>query len=200
MFKTIQFRKQNSIKAFSKFEAVNETTGETIDMLKILNGSLANPEVRRAELMVRIRGFEDAANQVGHVGMFYTITCPSKFHRFTTEINAKGEKQLSPNPNYGNYTPREAQTYLTALWARIRSKLKRDGLNPYGFRVAEPHHDGCPHWHLLLFVPPEQKDTLTSVLRTYALLEDGNEKGAAEYRFKAEEIDPTKGSATWLYC
>lgn len=51
MFKTIQLRLQNSVKAMSNLEAVNEVTGETIDMTKILTGSLANPEVRRAELM-----------------------------------------------------------------------------------------------------------------------------------------------------
>ncbi len=27
----------------------------------------------------------------------------------------------------------------------------------YGFRIAEPHHDGCPHWHLLMFVRPTAK-------------------------------------------
>lgn len=193
MFKTIQLRLQNSFKAMSALEAVNEATGETVEMTKILKGSLANPEVRRAELMVRMRGFEAAAKQAGHVGMFYTITCPSKFHRFTTEANTKN---LIPNPAYGNYTPKEAQSYLTALWVKIRAKLSRDGLNPYGFRIAEPHHDGCPHWHLLLFISPEQKEALTSTLRTYALKEDGQEKGAAEYRFKAVEIDANKGSAT----
>ncbi|MFI0399174.1 MAG: replication endonuclease [Thiolinea sp.] len=192
MFKTIQIRIQNSIKALSKLEAVNETTGETVDMLKVLKGSLANPEVRRAELMVRMRGFEEAANQAGHVGVFYTLTCPSKFHRFTTGA----DKSLVPNPNYGNYTPKEAQTYLTSLWARIRSQMKHHGLTMYGFRIAEPHHDGCPHWHLLLFLQPEQQTEVTELFRHYALLEDGDEKGAAEYRFKAVTIDASKGSAT----
>ncbi|HMT92649.1 MAG TPA: replication endonuclease [Thiolinea sp.] len=36
--------------------------------------------------MVRMRGFEEAAKQAGHVGMFYTLTYPSKFHRFTTFV------------------------------------------------------------------------------------------------------------------
>lgn len=193
MFKTIQARNQNSLKALSNLEAVNEVTGEKVDMLKILKGSLANPEVRRAELMVRMRGFEEAANQAGHIGMFYTLTCPSKFHRFTTEAHTKN---LVPNPAYGNYTPKQAQTYLTALWVKIRATLKWHKIQPYGFRIAEPHHDGCPHWHMLLFIAPEQKEALTSTLRTYALKEDGDEKGAAEYRFKAVEIDKTKGSAT----
>ncbi len=196
MFKQMQARIQSSIQALANLEAVNEETGETVDMLTVLKGSVANPELRRVELMVRMRGFEEAAKQAGHVGMFYTLTCPSKFHRFTTEVNQQGQKRLAPNPHYGNYTPREAQSYLTALWAKVRAKLKRDGLIAYGFRIAEPHHDGCPHWHMLLFVHPEQQALVTSILQDYALREDGNEKGAAAYRFQAVAIDPNKGSAT----
>ncbi|MFZ1387136.1 MAG: replication endonuclease [Thiolinea sp.] len=196
MFKQMQARIQSSIQALANLEAVNESTGETVDMLTVLKSSVANPELRRIELMVRMRGFEEAANQAGHVGMFYTLTCPSKFHRFTTEINRQGQKRLAPNPSYGNYTPREAQNYLTGLWARVRAKLKRDGLIAYGFRIAEPHHDGCPHWHMLLFVQPEQQAQVTAILQDYALREDGTEKGAAAYRFQAVAIDPKKGSAT----
>jgi hypothetical protein len=196
LFKQMQARIQSSIQALANLEAVNEETGETVDMLTVLKSSVANPELRRVELMVRMRGFEEAAQQAGHVGMFYTLTCPSKFHRFTTELNKQGQKRLAPNPHYGNYTPRDAQSYLTALWAKVRAKLKRDGLIAYGFRIAEPHHDGCPHWHMLLFVHPEQQARVTSILQDYALREDGNEKGAAAYRFKAVAIDPDKGSAT----
>lgn len=196
MFKQMQARVQSSIQALANLEAVNEATGETVDMLTVLKGSVANPELRRIELMVRMRGFEEAANQAGHIGMFYTLTCPSKFHRFTTEVNPQGQKRLAPNPHYGNYTPREAQSYLTALWAKVRAKLKRDSLTAYGFRIAEPHHDGCPHWHMLLFVQPEQQAQVTAILQDYALREDGNEKGAAAYRFQAVAIDPNKGSAT----
>jgi hypothetical protein len=186
-FDRIQARTLASINAMAAMEAVNEETGETVDMLQVLRGSVANPEVRRVELMVRMRGFENAATQAGHVGMFYTLTCPSKFHRFSGQ---------DANPNYAGYSPREAQNYLTALWARIRSKFKRDGLTAYGFRVAEPHHDGCPHWHMLLFVQPAKHEAVTAIIRDYALLEDGDEPGAAEYRFKAKVIDASQGSAT----
>ncbi len=72
----------------------------------------------------------------------------------------------------------------------IRAKLKRDNLEVYGlrftvygFRIAEPQHDGTPHWHLLLFMPH------------YAMQTDGNEPGAQQHRFKAIPIDKSKGSA-----
>ncbi|WP_051542543.1 replication endonuclease [Thiothrix lacustris] len=188
LFMTMQARIQSSIRALSALEAINEDTGETVDMLQVLKSGVSNPEVRRVELMVRMRGFEDAATKAGHVGMFYTLTCPSKFHRYTAGSDT--------NPKYTGATPREAQAYLTALWARMRSKFKRDSLTAYGFRVAEPHHDACPHWHMLLFVDPAQREAVTAIIQHYALLEDGDERGAEKYRFKAVEIDASKGSAT----
>lgn len=196
-FQVMQARIQSSIKALAALEAVNEETGETVDMLQVLKGSVANPEIRRVELMVRMRGFEDAATKAGHVGMFYTITCPSKYHRFTAERDADGKViGLTDNPNYAGATPKEAQAYLNKVWRRIRSKLKRDGITAYGFRVAEPHHDACPHWHMLLFTPPHQRQIVTAVLRAYAMQEDGNEPGASKHRFEAVTIDASKGSAT----
>jgi hypothetical protein len=148
---------------------------------------VANPEVRRAELMVRMRGFEDYAKAAGHTALFYTLTTPSKFHRYSG---------AGLNPKYQHTTPRQAQAYLCKVWARIRSQLKRDDINVYGFRVAEPHHDGTPHWHILLFMQPEQASRVTAVMRDHALREDGNEPGASEHRLEVVALDGSKGSAT----
>ncbi|CAG0902389.1 unnamed protein product [Cyprideis torosa] len=182
----IQARQQRALEIMEGFEAVSDE-GEVLNLLDVLKGSVANPAVRRAELMVRMRGFEDYANQQQHTGMFYTITCPSKYHR----VSGRGL-----NDKYQDFTPRDAQQYLCRVWARIRAKLKRDGLNVYGFRVVEPHHDGTPHWHMLLFMEPAHCEAVSAIIRSYALQEDGNEKGAAQHRFEAVAIDPDKGSAT----
>ncbi len=63
------------------------------------------------------------------------------------------------------------------------------------FRVAEPHHDGTPHWHLLLFLRPEEVEFATAVFRKHALKEDGYEPGA-QHRFTVTPIDEKFGSAT----
>ena len=73
--------------------------------------------------------------------------------------------------------------------------MHRQGIQPYGFRVVEPHHDGTPHWHLLLFMPDKHREAVRSVMRHYALLDSGDEPGAQEHRFKAIAIDPEKGTA-----
>ncbi len=197
MFDTMQTRYQSSIRALSALEAVNEDTGETVDMLQVLKSGVANPEVRRVELMVRMRGFENAATAQGHVGVFYTLTCPSKFHRFAASRDENGKVSgFTLNPKYNGATPKEAQAYLNGVWQKIRAKLKRDELTAYGFRVAEPHHDACPHWHMLVFTDSAQRDAITAIMQGYALAEDGDEPGAAEYRFKAVAINESKGSAT----
>jgi hypothetical protein len=144
----------------------------------------ANKAIRRGELMTRIRGFEEIANDLRHIGLFATVTAPSKYHSVG-----------GTNPKYEGATPREAQAYLVGVWALMRSACQRAGIRPYGFRIAEPHTDGCPHWHLLLFVPAEKLDALRKIITDYALAEDGDEKGAAENRVKLVNIEAGKGTA-----
>lgn len=148
--------------------------------------SVANPEIRHGELMTRIRGIEEEAKRRGLVCEFYTITAPSKYH-----ATSNGRQ----NPKYNGASPKAANEYLCKVWARIRAMLHKNGIKPVGFRVAEPHKDACPHWHLMLFIRPQQVAQLRAICKAYAMAEDGNEPGAAQHRFKAVAIDPNKGSA-----
>lgn len=177
---------------------------QSIPLADVVAGSVTNPRIRRAEVMMRCAGFEKMAEFMGHDAIFLTLTCPSRFHRFT----GSGK----PNPAWSGATPNDGQRYLTALWAKVRAALKRHGLHYYGFRVAEPHHDGCPHWHMLLFVDPAQRGWfsaaafvagkakhgagLVGLIGAATLADTPGERGAVDHRFTAELIDPSKGSAT----
>lgn len=168
--------------------AVNED-GEAFSLQELADKSVASPPVRRSELMARISGYDRYSRNLGHIAVLYTITCPSRMH---ARLAASGE----PNPRYDGSSPSDGQQYLTGLWARIRAKLARLGVRVYGFRVAEPQHDGTPHWHLLLFFLPHLKGIVTGVMRRYALESDPDEPGASKHRLTVIEIDRRKGSAT----
>jgi len=173
---------------YLKNTIIENETGETFSLKDIHDRSVSNPRVRRAELMTRIKGFEMVSEQLGHIGEFYTISTPSRMHARL--------KRGRANPKYDGTTPDEAHRYLTEMFKLIRSKLHRDGCGVYGIRVVEPHHDGTPHWHLLLFMPAELRSKVRATFRKYALMVDGEERGAQKYRFKAEAIDRERGSAT----
>lgn len=162
--------------------------GQEFTLSELSDLGISNPENRRGELMVRMRGFEEwaEADSSEWVPMFYTITCPSKYHVFS------GGRR---NDKYSGFTPREGQEYLCGVWARIRAEAARKKIKYFGFRVAEPHHDGCPHWHMLIFVSARQSGLFTGIGRSHALAEDGDEAGASEHRFEAVEINPEKGTA-----
>jgi hypothetical protein len=194
--------KQNRV-TLERLEVVNED-GRALNLAEVADTSISNPKLRRSELMVRCRGFEETAKFTGDEAIFLTLTTPSRFHRF----NANGQT----NPNWEGQTPKDSQNYLCELWTKIRAKWNRQGFTPYGFRVAEPHHDGCVHWHILLFVPPAQVGWfkpssllagradhgagVVGIAGEYALKDSPSEAGAIKHRFTVKKIDVSKGSAT----
>lgn len=180
-------QKARNAETMAAVELENEA-GERYALAKLAALSVANPRIRRGELMTRIAGFEACAKASGDIGEFVTLTCPSRMH---SRLAISGQE----NPKYDGTTPKEAQGYLVKVWARIRAKLARDGVAVYGFRIAEPHHDGCPHWHLLLFMPAGVRRQFRTIFRDYALRDSGSEVGAYKQRCKFVAIDWRRGSA-----
>lgn len=172
----------------ASLEAINQTTGQVLVLGDVADKSLANPANRRKALAARIKGIEQYATAKGQEALFLTITVPSRMHPRHSASGAANER-------FDGTSPRQAQAYLCKLWGRAMRKLAHGGVAPYGMRVVEPHHDGCPHWHVLVFVEPDHAQTLAQTLRAYALCDSPDEPGAAERRFRVERIDPDKGSA-----
>lgn len=179
----------------SSMTATNDV-GQSYNVQDLADLGVGNKSIRRMELMTRIAGFDHIAMMKGHAAEFYTLTAPSKYHA-RHHITGKVQK------NYNGATPADTQKYLVKVWSRIRAKLHRDKVDIYGVRVAEPHHDGTPHWHMILFFNPRwagrteraAAPRIRAIMRRYALQEDGNEDGAKVHRFKAEAIDRKRGSA-----
>lgn len=180
-------QKRRNAATLADTKAENLDTGEIYTLAELAARANSNPVIRRGELMTRIAGFEAMAQGLDHAADFWTLTAPSKYHckRVSGEENEK----------YEGVTPRETQSYMTRAWAKCRAALQRRGLAVYGFRIAEPHHDGTPHWHCLFFMARAAVKEVRRVVRDYFLREDGDEPGAAKNRVKFVEIDPTIGTA-----
>lgn len=186
---TVALRKKQKSRnraLLSELIAVNQD-GDEYSLQELAELSVSNPAIRRAELMTRIAGFEEYARRLGYVGEFYTLTCPSKYHA----VHISGV----PNERFAGSTVRDSNRQLNRTWARIRAKLKREEIHHFGFRIAEPNHDGTCHWHFLLFMGAATAEKVRAIFRKYALQEDGVEPGAVKHRFKAVAIDTDRGSA-----
>lgn len=191
-------QKERGRKFLEKHVAVSDK-GEQLSLWDLHEGSVSNPAIRRGEFMCRVRGFEETADGAGHVAQFWTLTTPSEFHAQL----AGGVK----NPKYKGATARDGQDWLCKQWSRARAKLKRLSTLYYGVRVAEPHHDGTPHWHLLLWCRERDASTVEKVIRDYwvnpqAWADELGPRDAETGRRPLEHarckmitIDRTKGSA-----
>ena len=143
-------------------EAYNAQDDITISLDEAVKASIANPENRRHELVVRARGFSDVADEMGYVGLFFTWTTPSRFHPWKTVKAAQAGKADSTeeNPKHDGSSPRDAQRYIGKLWERCRAALDRNismapgapglpaPLHCRGFRALRPNIDGAAKWRL----------------------------------------------------
>jgi Bacteriophage replication gene A protein (GPA) len=170
--------------------ALENEDGQRATLAELAARSVSSKAIRRGELMTRIRGCEEIADAMGMAGLFLTLTCPSRFH--ATKVT--GDR----NKKHDGSTPKDAQKWLCLNWARARASLDRAGIKCFGFRVAEPHHDGTVHWHALLWFESSMHAALARVmLRARWLSTDGTaqgdadafERGASKYRVKCKAME-----------
>lgn len=169
-----QVRRQRAF--FETMSAFCEETGEEFALEELWEHSLANPKIRRMELMARLKGFDLIAAAHNHYGCLVTLTCPSRFHRMKS-----GHGRPVANGKYDGSSMREGAEYLQSVWAQIRSALDRQGIRIYGFRVVEPHHDGTPHWHILCLMDEVHALGFKRVVARYGCRENREELGLSYF-------------------
>jgi hypothetical protein len=154
------------------FVCVDANGGET----RVKFGDAQNNAARRsAKIYARLKGLEQFCGSRGLDGYFVTLTLPPRFH---------------PNPANGNSTwngatPSQGHAELQRRWRSIQRRVGESGGKCFGVRVEEPHEDGCPHWHALIFVAPERE----SILRKCIARVFGGDLAA-----QVERIDRSRGS------
>ncbi|RJT37440.1 replication endonuclease [Rahnella woolbedingensis] len=186
----VRARRLSNLDYLKSCDLENIETGERFSLIDKVMASISNPEIRRMELMSTIAGTEKYAAANGDVGMFLTITTPSKYH--PTRMVGKGDKKrVQRNHAWDKeaFTPKDAQRYLCGIWSKMRTAFKDNDLSVYGMRVVEPHHDATPHWHMMLFTKPAMRQRVIDIMRKYAMKEDGDERGAAKNRFDCKHMN-----------
>ena len=182
-FRRLEIRKRQYLEE----TVLQNETGQTRTLAEFYDSSVSNPRIRRIELINRLNGIDEWARENGDAGFMVTLTAPSSMHRYA----GKGARL---NPNFDGSDPRSVQIYLRKLWADARSHLDKQGISFYGLRVAEPHADGTPHWHMVLYTRPHNVADLKQTLNTFALRKNGTERGAKKHRITFTDEDKTKGS------
>ncbi|UJS23364.1 replication endonuclease [Thiothrix winogradskyi] len=152
------------------------------------------------------------------VGVFFTLTTPSRFHRYSTRTNST----LELNRNYDpSKTPADARDWLQETWKLTQTAWKRKTkhirpIDGYGFRMDETHHDGVSHYHYAIWV--KSKDVQRAVeifynkaLRgahtdrltkkgacVYGLARDATERGANERRLSFKIMTSAAGMVSYM--
>ena len=118
--------------------------GAPVPMASIREGS---DTARLHRLGAMAAGLDEVAERNGLDPIMITLTLPPEWH---------------PSPKVGNRTwtaergPEATDDALRHRWNLFRSRMAKSKVRLLGLRVWEPHRDGCPHAHALLYVRPEQ--------------------------------------------
>ena len=113
---------------------------------------------RRAQMYTISRAMEHHADGLDYQAFFVTLTLPGEYHPYITGERAKDGTypDARPNPNWNPaYGPQAQWIELKRRWELLRARLaKHKPLREYfGVSVPEPHQDGTPHLHVMMWLP-----------------------------------------------
>jgi hypothetical protein len=120
----------------------NKRTGAEIALSELVQ----TPEAKAAELYLKAKSLEKKAIEKNYTFAFYTFTTPARMHANP----AKGRN------TWDGTTPTEAKDFLQECWAKSRAQLEKSDIDYFGLWAREPHKDGTPHMHALIYA--ETKD------------------------------------------
>lgn len=136
---------QASAVAWAADRSLMSPDGKSFVAMKDVIASSAEASLMRLRTIAR--GLDELAERRGLVPIMITMTLPPEWH---------------PNPSVGTKTwtpdkgPRETDEAMRSLLKRFRARLSKSKIQALGLRVWEPHKDGTPHLHALLYVSDDQ--------------------------------------------
>lgn len=126
-------------------EFVIDIFDEPFNLLDSSMSANVNPKKYFAEVNNRVNSLFKYSDMLNLYPVFLTVTCPPRFH--------------SNSNSYDGSSVKESVKYLSTRWASfLRLKIFKNIKNAVNhnmiyIRVLEPHKDGTPHCHVLMFIP-----------------------------------------------
>ena len=151
------------------------------------------------------------------VGICFTLTTPSRFHRYATR-----DGKLTLNKRYDTTkTPADARDWLQETWKLTQTAWKRktkhiQPIQGFGFRMDESHHDGVSHYHYAIWVKASDAQRATEIFYNKALrgaytdrvkqrtecqfgqAQDATERGASARRLNFKIMTSAKGMVSYM--
>ncbi len=167
-FKEVQQKLKNQRDFLEYSYLYDKIQQKYLPLKSIVISAYHSPDRYYAEIQNRVNTLVDEAERKGLEPLFMTLTLPGEFHRMKQSKSGR----LVENPAYNGLSPKDAVKVLTRMFARLRQdralkELSKDERIYY--RVNEPHQDGTPHTHILMYVP---KDRVGRVVRAFKRLFD----------------------------
>jgi len=113
-------------------------------------------DARYATLWSLIKAIEQHAEREGLACLFVTMTLPPEYH---------------PNPSHGGrswnpaLSPVRGAEELQDRWHRMLARARKAGVPVLGLWTLEPHKDGAPHRHAMIWLPPEHQAQFLVIVR-----------------------------------
>jgi hypothetical protein len=159
---------------------VNTQTGETTSLLELAEAAKVG---RVAEIYTMCKGLDTRAKNLGWTWCMTTLKLPGEYH---------------PNPengarNYAGFTFEQMHQRLNRTWHLIRTQARNRGIDIMGLRVSEPHRDGTPHAHIVVYMDPAHRADWEELVEQYA---PGHQSDFSWCRSSSE--GPVANSASYL--
>ena len=140
----------------------------------------AAPGRRYAEIKARAAGIAEIADRHGMQPAMVTVTMAGYHHAVSEE--------------WDRSTTAELLDWQKEQWSRLRARAAKAGIKLIGAWAAEPHKDGTPHWHHVVWT--DDPDAVRALFEEYYLEADRpDEPGARRRRVVWEAAKCGNGGA-----
>lgn len=150
-------------------------------LMDLCNTANIQPNRYHGEIWSRVSSLRKYADLIGFTApVFLTIT-PKSYFKPTKQIKLGNKEiyKIVDNPKFmafhdgGLDYVKQSVSYISEKWRKfLNQRLFNEIKNKYGtrpiyMRTYEPHVDGTPHAHLVVFIPPEFKERFCEVAKGF---------------------------------